>query len=135
MGRIFRGTRFGRLFNRFGYVRIRHWRVYGERGLAGEQAAVWLHGETLTVAFADAALARYQVSYQPDNRQFATVTELDRVDTLYVSPQRPLSDWGPGEWLSVVRAAPYAPRQPRPALLGWQLPLVDEAVESLRGVV
>jgi AcrR family transcriptional regulator len=33
--RIFRGTRFGRLLNRFGYVRFRHWRVYGERGLAG----------------------------------------------------------------------------------------------------
>ena len=29
-----------------GYVRFRHWRLYGERGLAGEQAAVWLYGET-----------------------------------------------------------------------------------------
>ena len=25
-----------------GYVRFRHWRLYGERGLAGERAAVWV---------------------------------------------------------------------------------------------
>jgi putative transposase len=123
LGRIFRGTRFGRLLNRLGYVRFRHWRVYGERGLAGKQAAVWLHGETLTVAFADEPLARYQVSYQPDGRQLATVTEAEQVETLYHAPQPPLWDWGPGEWLSVLRAAPYAPRQPRPADPGWQRPL------------
>jgi hypothetical protein len=42
--------------------------------------------------------------------------------------QPPLWDWGPGEWLSVVRAVPYAPRQPRPADPGWQLalPFADE---------
>jgi hypothetical protein len=129
LGRIFRGTRFGRLLNRFGYVRFRHWRVYGERGLAGAQAAVWLQGETLTVAFADEPLARYQVDYQPGGRQFASVSELERVETPYQSPQPPLWAWEPGEWLSVVRAAPYAPRQPRPIDPSWQLPLpmVDDA--------
>ncbi len=43
--RIFYATRFGRMVDRLGYVRFRHWRVYGERGVAGEQAAVWLYGE------------------------------------------------------------------------------------------
>jgi hypothetical protein len=124
LGHIFRGTRFGRLLNQFGYVRFRHWRVYGERGLAGEQAAVWLHGETLTVAFADETLARYQVSYQPGGQQLASISELERVETPYQSPQPPLWDWGPGEWLSVVRARSYAPRQPHSGDLGWQLPLM-----------
>lgn len=63
--RIFYATRFCRKLDRAGYVRFRHWRVYGERGLAGDAAAVWLYGETLTVSFADEALAQYTVSYQP----------------------------------------------------------------------
>jgi hypothetical protein len=96
--------------------------------LPGEQATVWLHGETLTLAFADEPLARYQVSYQADGRQLTTVTEVERVETPCQSPQPPLWDWGPGEWLSVVRAAPYAPRQSPLEVAGWQLslPLADE---------
>src|SRR4051794_13550857 len=49
--RIFYATRFGRVLNRAGYVRFRHWRLYGERGLAGDAVAVWLYGEHLTIAF------------------------------------------------------------------------------------
>jgi putative transposase len=40
--RLFYRTRFGRKLDKMGYVRFRHWRVYGERGLARERAAVWL---------------------------------------------------------------------------------------------
>ena len=36
-----------------GSVRFRHWRLYGERGLAGERAAVWVWDETLTIEYAD----------------------------------------------------------------------------------
>jgi hypothetical protein len=99
-------------------ARFRHCRVCGERGLAGEQATVWLHGELLTVAVADEPLARYQVSYQPDGRHLSTITELERMETTDPSPQPPL-----GEWLSVLRAAPYVPRRLRPSDPGWQLPL------------
>jgi len=35
-------VRFRRRLDRQGYVRFRHWRVYGERGLAGDEGAVWL---------------------------------------------------------------------------------------------
>ena len=42
--RLFYRTRFGRKLDRMGYVRFRHWRVYGEHGLAREHAAVWLYG-------------------------------------------------------------------------------------------
>ena len=54
---------------------------------------------------------------------------LERVETPYQSPQPPLWAWEPGEWLSVVRVAPYAPRQPRPIDPSWHLPLpmVDAA--------
>src|SRR5215213_6947689 len=83
--RIFYATRFGRTLNRFGYVRFRHWRLYGERGLAGEQAVVWLYREQLTVAFADEALAHYQVRYQPDDRQLASVSAAEVFETPYRS--------------------------------------------------
>jgi hypothetical protein len=38
--RLFYRTRFGRKLDKPGYVRFRHWRVYGEHGLASEDAAV-----------------------------------------------------------------------------------------------
>jgi hypothetical protein len=46
-------VRFARRLDPQGYVRFRHWRIYGERGLAGEQGAVWLYGENLTVHLAE----------------------------------------------------------------------------------
>lgn len=114
----FYATRFGRRLNRTGYLRFRHWRLYGERGLAGEQVADWLYGEQLTVAFADESLAQYRVTYQPDQRQLNNVAEEQLFETPYRSPQLPF--WGRDEveWLTVIRVPPYAPRQPhRPATI------------------
>jgi hypothetical protein len=45
-------VRFRRRLDPQGYVRFRRWRIYGERGLAGDEGAVWLKGENLTVHFA-----------------------------------------------------------------------------------
>lgn len=73
--RIFYTTRFGRKLNKLGYLRFRHWRLYGERRLAGDQVAVWLSGESLTVTLADEPLAQYAVNYQPDQRHLIQVTE------------------------------------------------------------
>ncbi len=122
--RVFYSTRFGRKLDALGYVRFRHWRVYGERGLAGERAAVWLYGENLTLEYADDPLARYGVRYQPDSRQLLDVAEKQLYDTPHRSPQPPLWELGDGEWLKVVRLPGYAPRRCRgidalqPALLG-----------------
>src|SRR5262249_5713126 len=66
--RLFR-LRATRVLDRGGYVRFRHWRLYGERGLAGEPAAVWLCGETLTVEYATEALAQYRVILEADERR------------------------------------------------------------------
>jgi len=48
-----------------GYIRYHHWRVYGDEGLAGTQASVWLGKETrtLTLAYDGAPLAQYAVSF------------------------------------------------------------------------
>lgn len=109
--RAFYTTRFGRRLSRTGYLRFRHWRLYGEHGLAGEAVAVWLYGEQLTVAFADDPLAQYQVSYQPDRRQLSAVEETQLFETPYRSPQLSFWDRDEVEWLSVIRVLPYAARR------------------------
>lgn len=74
LDRLFR-LRLDRRVDRAGYVRFRRWRVYGERGLAGRKAAVWLFGETLTLEFAEEALAQYRVEFAPEDQYFQAITE------------------------------------------------------------
>jgi hypothetical protein len=50
LDRLFR-LRATRRLDRGGSVRFRHWRLYGERGLAGEQAAVWVWDDEVTVEY------------------------------------------------------------------------------------
>src|SRR5207237_5723100 len=106
-------TRFGRKVDRMGYVRFRHWRVYGERGLARERAAVWLYGESLTLEFADEPLAQYKVRYQPDKAHLLAVEAPLLFETPYRSAQLPLWELSDTEWLKVLRRPPYAPPKPR----------------------
>ncbi len=113
--RLFYRTRFGRKLDRLGgrplgRIRFRHWRVYGERGLARERAAVWLYGETLTLEYADEPLAQYKVRYQPDKAHLLTVEEPRLFETPYQSLQLPLWDLSDAEWLKVMRRPDYAPR-------------------------
>ncbi len=111
LDRVFRHSRYGRKLDRLGYVRFRNFRVYGERGLTGERAAVWLYGENLTLEYGDEPLARYKVAYQPDKRRLLEVTEPRLYDTPYRSPQPPLWEMGDGDWLKVLRVPEYALRK------------------------
>jgi hypothetical protein len=72
--RVFYSTRFGRKLSSLGYVRFRTLRVYGERGTAGERAAVWLYGEILTLEYAEEPPWRYKVRYQPDRTHLLAAT-------------------------------------------------------------
>jgi hypothetical protein len=112
--RIFYRTRFGRKLDRLGYLRFRHWRVYEEHGLAREAVAVWLYEETLTVEYADEALAQYAVRYQPDRTHLAAVALTRRLPTPYRSPQLPPWELSDSEWLKVLRVPDSAPRWQRP---------------------
>jgi putative transposase len=111
--RLFYRTRFGRTLDRMGYLRFRHWRVYGEHGLARDRAAIWLYGETLTIEFADEPLAQYKVRYQPDKTHLRAVEEPKIFETAYRSPQLALWALDDSEWLKVIRRPEYAPRKPR----------------------
>lgn len=131
--RIFYATRFGRRLNRAGYVRFRHWRLYGERGLAGDAVAVWLYGEHLTIAFADEPLAQYGVTYQPDQRHLLAISEQHLFETPYQSSQPRLWEWRDGEWLTVIRVPPYLPRRLQPATTAVQARLFPDDGLSISG--
>jgi len=113
--RVFYRSRFVRDLDALGYIRFRHWRLYGERGLARKKAAVWLYKETLTLEFADQPLAQYAVAYEPDHRHVRGVTDCRLFETPFHSPQRSLWELGEHEWLKVVRLSPYHARGQRPS--------------------
>lgn len=96
-----------------GAVRFRHWRLYAERGLAGERAAIWVHGETLTVEYETETLAQYRVALEPDERQLREVSEPRFFATVYRSPQPFLPPLDAVEWHPAQRLAPYRPRRAR----------------------
>jgi putative transposase len=120
--RIFYQTRALRWIDKLGYVRFRHWRLYSERGLAKQKAALWLYGETLTIEFSDQPLSQYAVQYEPDHRHFRTITDRRLFETQFQSPQQALWELGEGEWFKVLRVPPLLIRQRQPAIT-HQLPL------------
>jgi putative transposase len=114
LDRLFR-LRSDRRVDQAGYVRFRRWRVYGEQGLAGEKAAVWLFGETLTLEFAEEALAQYRVEFAPDDEHFRAITEPRLFAHRFTSRQPKLWELGDGEWLKVLRLPDYQARGKRAA--------------------
>ena len=117
-------VRFARRLDQQGYVRFRHWRIYGERGLAEEQGAVWLYGENLTVHFTAESLAQYKVTYERGQQGLKTVTESRLFETPFTSPQPALWELGSDDWHRVLRLPEYAlRRRQRPSAL-VQLPLL-----------
>jgi putative transposase len=112
-----------RVLNARGCVRFRHWRLYGERGLAGERAAVWVDEVTLTLEYATDTLAQYRVTYDADGRRLGEVAEPRLFATGHASPQPFLPELDQTEWHPAQRLAPYRPRRPRRGD-GKQAPLV-----------
>jgi hypothetical protein len=45
------------VLDELGYARFRHWRVYGEEGLARKEAELWLQEKSLTPEYAGEALS------------------------------------------------------------------------------
>jgi hypothetical protein len=111
--RIFYTTRFVRRLDPRGYVRFRHWRLYGEQGIARQRAAVWLYGDLLTLEFADAPLSQYLVTYAPNHIQLRTVAPLRQFETQYRSLQLSLWELQPHEWHLVLPLPAYTRRRTR----------------------
>jgi len=112
LDRLFR-LRATRVLKEGGYLRFRHWWLYGERGLAGERVAVWLDGETLTVEYATDTLAQYRVVLEADGRRLKEVDEPRLYATAHASPQSFLAPLEETAWHPARRRAPYRPRRQR----------------------
>jgi putative transposase len=114
LDRLFR-LRATRRLNAGGSVRFRHWRLYGERGLAGERVAVWVWDETVTIEYAAETLAQYPVTCEGDGRGLRDVGAPRLHSTGHASPQPFLPELAEVEWHPARRLAPYRPRRPRAA--------------------
>jgi hypothetical protein len=110
LDRLFRLPATRRL-NAGGAVRFRHWRLYGERGLAGERVAVWVWDETVTIEYDAETLAQYPVAFAADGRRLREVGEPRLYATGHASPQPFLSPLDEVEWHPAQRLAPYRPRR------------------------
>jgi Integrase core domain len=131
LDRLFR-LRSSRRLNAHGYVRFRHWRLYGERGLAGERVAVWVWDETVTVEYAAETLAQYPVAFEADGRHLREVGEPRFYATDHASPQPFLPPLEETAWHPARRLAPYRPRRRR-ADAGAQGRLFDPEREARTG--
>ena len=121
--RAFFSTRFTRKLDSLGYATFRRWRLYGEEGLAGNEAALWLHAKNLTVEYAGKPLSRYDVELASGGGTggLRAVRRPTLFETSYPRswPQPKLfglDALGEGGWLKVLKLDEYAPRRPRGSL-------------------
>jgi hypothetical protein len=119
LGRAFFSARFVRVLDSLGYARFRHWRLYGEEALAGNEAALWLAAESLTLEHAGEPLSRYAVEVEPDTGALRSVGRPRLFETPRALSQArlfALDALGEDGWLKAMRLKGYAPRAPRRSL-------------------
>jgi hypothetical protein len=122
--RAFFSTRFTRKLDALGYARLKHWRMYGEEGLARCEVALWLGNEGLSVEYGGQTLSRYDVSFSSGKKKLKEVTNPQLLVTRHRPPQLKLfaleEMLGEDGWLKALRLEEYAARtrpHPPPAVL------------------
>ncbi len=105
--RVFYATEYTRHIDRYGYIRLKHWRFYGERGLSGTPVSVWMYDGTIRVEHQAVLLSMYSFEYVHGSNRIAEVSNPRLLDTALRSPQLSLFDLRPGEWLLFLRAPEY----------------------------
>lgn len=105
---------FVRRLDVLGYARLKHWRIYGEEGLARREVAVWLGDGGLVLEYGGDALSRYDVSFSTGETKLGNVTNPRLFDTRYRSPQLKLfaleEALGEGGWVKALGLDGYAAR-------------------------
>jgi transposase InsO family protein len=111
--RAFFSIRFTRKLDALGYARLKHWRIYGEEGLARCEVALWLGNGGLVVEYGGQTLSRYDVSFS-GARKLGEVKNPKLFVTGYRSAQLKLfaleEMLGEGGWLKALRLEEYAAR-------------------------
>lgn len=103
LSRALYATQFTRHLDRQGYLRFKHWRFFGENGLAGEEVSVWVYEDTLKVEHQATTLSLYSVRLSPDRASITEVANARRLETHFRSPQLDLWQLSDTEWLLALR--------------------------------
>jgi hypothetical protein len=103
LSRALYATQFTRQIDRHGFVKFKHWRFYGERGLAGEDVSVWVYEGNLKVSYQATSLSLYELSIEKGTGKIAEVTNSRRLETHFRSPQLDLWQLSDTEWLLALR--------------------------------
>ena len=104
-------VQFVRRVDSHGYVRAFHWRFYGERGLAGKRVTVWMYDGSLRLEYETVLLTRYTIKHERDGKHIHEVSHPRLAKTQFRSPQLPLFELGPDDWLLYLRVPAYVPRK------------------------
>jgi len=125
LSRALYATQFTRQIDRHGYVRFKHWKFFGENGLAGEEVSVWIYEDTLKVEHQATTLSLYSVRLSPDQQQITSVSNARRLETHFRSPQLDLWRLSDTEWVLALRRPESGPRKKASKVvpLARQLPL------------
>ncbi len=125
LSRALYATQFTRQIDKHGYIRFKHWKLYGEHGLAGEEVSVWEYEGTLKVEHQATTLSLYSVRLSSDQKQITEVKNARRLETHFRSPQLDLWRLSDTEWLLALRRPEPNPRKKPVKLvpLAQQLPL------------
>ena len=121
--RVLYATQYTRHIDDYGYVRLRNWRMYGERGLAGTPVSVWVYDGSIRLEYDAVLLSVYSFEWETDGKHIRDITNPKLVDTYFRSPQLALFELGPDEWLLCLRAPQYASRRHTRTEASVQLPL------------
>ena len=127
LSRALYATQFTRHLDRHGYLKFKHWRFFGENGLAGEEVSVWVYEHTLKVEYQATTLSLYSVRLSPDQQQITEVKNARRLETHFRSPQLDLWQLSETEWLLALRRPEPAGRKKLGNIvpLARQLPLPE----------
>jgi hypothetical protein len=105
--------------------------LYGERGLARQEAVVNILQDLLTLEHQQEKLSRYSVGWQPDERHLARVGNPRFYQHPYQSPQRELWETGSVEWFVIIHTDPPMRRHSlRGRLLVVQPPLLSDDTQE-----
>ena len=114
LSRAFFSSRFTRRLDSLGYARLKHWRIYGEEGLATCEVSLWLGDDGLVVEYGGDTLSRYDASFSPGAPRLEAVTNPRLFPTRHRSPQLKLfaleEALGEAGWLKAIGLEGYAPR-------------------------
>jgi transposase InsO family protein len=122
LARAVRHLQFERVVNLRGYVSVRRFYLYAERGLARRRVSVWLYDGRLQLAYQDTVLAQYTYRAERRARRLQAVEAPQSYQTPFASPQLELWELDDEQWRKIL-PRPYVRHRSRIVTGAWQLPL------------